>query len=455
MSTEPLLPRGFSRSGIPPDPDQEESRVLMSAHPSSSFVTIHLPIDPDLTETERLWYSYQLNIAYFEDSYHSYHTRTGGIRTLYLLERKSREELAQAGKKPVSKAKAEIVRSELACERIHEGLIELVETHDKFRTCYSARGELLVGPGRDSGILKRLSQLMDTDSDTLYERISEQMVSDARDINAEVFDNLYQLRGESMAVSRGTLLPRIAVVMALDIPYFVAPLAVSNAVTVPVEEIDFRERFNAIIDVLNTNTVRSRISACTTEEQLIDVAYDAVNRRSTVQIPNYVSYSTTLDFTFPLLDLAFDPETAVSKLSTGDYKQGQGGDHAEGHGLIIDLLFLSCGGVAMSGPQDTPVCLPNPDLFPKPTNQSIYGRIWEREFVYRHLVNQVLQRTVDRDNVPIQNPLDSIEIKSTAAENWEEPVEHARQVADAFRDVRVKGESELCRRRKQRRQCSW
>lgn len=456
MSIEPLLPRGFAHSAILLDPDDGEQRVLMLAHPSSSLVTMYPPIDPDLTETERLWYTYQLDIAGMEETCHSLCKRTGGIRNVYLLERKSREELHKAGKKPISDAKAAIVQTELACERLFEGMVDLVETHDKFLTCYLAGEGRPKVPAPDGRVLEQLSQRMDTDKETLRDLMAEQMVSNARDVNAEVFDDLLQLRDESTAVSHGTFLPMVAVLLALDIPFFVAPLTAPNAKTATVEEVDFYERFKAVVEVFNRETVRREINASTTEEQLIDVAYDAVNQKSAAQISDGGSHRTPTDFTLPLLDVAFDPEAAISKVSAGEHRLPQDGERDDLDKLdhIRESLFVTYGGVAICGLEDTLFCFLNRDLYHDQIEQSRYGHFWERELVYRNLVEQVMQRTVDRDNITIQNPLDDIKMMLTEAEYWEELVEHTRQVAAGFEEISVNGEAELRRCRKQRREGS-
>lgn len=513
MYTGSSLPRGFSRDRLLPG-REEERGPLMHSQPTSSFITVYLPNPEIMTEkaVARDWYEILL-FAWLEETLHSSMNGVGGVRNMYLLEQKSRDALFCSNNRSNYTTKSEIIRCELACEQLYDGMVDLIETHEKFQLRHELRvfSELAEISHQEPTLLWPLAQSFDVNDKILVD-IIPQMASaslkDDKEVNNQVLDGLVKLHNEV-----GTLdIPRLCVALALDIPYFIDPLSSPVGTSVQATKIDFIDRFTRIMEAFCTDAaIRrfrdydlppiSRSRKHYERLQLIDVAKEVVNRHSTVPISDNVPYVTTQNLRFPLLTIPTrNAMTKATKLqlminrfqksdlygkskwnsrpfdiifkivSEGiefidDMRQAillemNGGRQILQYStnffsewqkdvidMIVKTLYGSYGGIAINDI----VLLRNPYIYTKETESSIYGWMWEQEFVYMSLIEQLLQCTIDDDNSSIRNPFDAFDdFAPEVSREWSEHIGQVEKIVDEFAAIEVDEEGDLRKYRKRR-----
>lgn len=436
-------PRGFARYGTVGS-DIGESRILAFAEPTLSLVTVYPPVDSDTSTGERLLKWYELySIAKLEELHHGFYTKVGGIRNLRLLERKTHDELFQIPRKPPEKMKEAVVRSELACEKLFAGMIELIETHDVFSTFHRVY-EGGSGDQFEDDFIEAMAQEMETDEEIVVDILSEYAAESDFErtvIDKDIYEDLQWLKNESESLT----LPQLAVTMALDIPYTVSPITVSDGHVRSVEDIDFRDRFDRIMDAVRRRTIARAIDYSEELQVKVGLMRNAVNLHSSVELSNTVSYTTPDEFTLPLLDTAFVPDM-LKERSDQQRVYNRVKDRGWWDAVLYDIFedwFLIFGAVS---PNRQTILL-NPYVLTDQRNSRPYHVQWTQQFLARQLTEQILQKTMDGVESEIQDPLEDYELEPIEITGEEPvvPVSDVEAITDAFAEVAVDGEEELRR----------
>ena len=429
-----------------------DEQVLAVSNPESSFITLY-PVDERQASAEDvLLRLYQVGtVGALEDFLHGLIASSSGVRNIRLLEKQRFTEYSRFPEKPLRTVKRQIVQCELAAQQLYQGMANLIETHDKFQI-----SRVLSRDGDSEGRLDAFaSDLLDVMGDLIeplnqefgWSRsevealVAEQTTSaDHRDVNAAMLDELEWLYDESGS----PFLPRICVMTALDTPYFVEPVSEEGGQSVPAEEIDFTGRFMAIMDVLRIETVIKEIRRCSGVDEMIPVVIDAVEEYSAIDTPKGTSAVTPRNVDLPLIDTVrewsqtvseqpIDPENLILDSSYSDRYEK----------FICFLLEFMCetyGGIAI-GDQ---FLLRNPYTYDLQVNGRIYGEYWDNEFIYGSLFQQLLRRTVHREDIPIQNPFDIYDnCFPDAPPRAEEYTTGFANVVDDFAAIEVEEEAEL------------
>lgn len=442
-------PRGFSRYSLTGETDPSPV-VLAHAEPATSLVTLYPPEEPAFTGDELILRWYELyGAATLEELHHGLYTKVGGIRNLRLLEQKCHDELWELPRKPPHKAKVAVVQSELAAEKLLGGMVELVETHDIFAT-HARLYETGFGDRAEDPFVETLARRFGVKQPDMVDVLSAEAAAtefDRRVVNLDILEKLQWLRNESGNLT----IPHLAVAMALDIPFTVAPLTVPGGMQRSVDEIDFHERFDRIVDAVQTPRVRRELADSD------DVGHQTAVMRQAVQVhaPVFLSdlfksdpglgwqTAALTDFTLPILDAAFDAERlderAGQRQLASQYETGDWWDAALAN--IMEELFLVYGAVS----PDTTHLFLNPYIGDEDATGRYHAR-WVQEFISRRLTEQVLQDVIDGGSPVFRDPLKGYDLYPLVIDG-DVPVDSVRQVATSLSGETVAGEEELRRLR--------